>query len=363
LKKSIAFVLPNLNAGGAERVVCTLANLLVKEFNVTVISLYRMESFYKLNPEVNLCYCSKTYNPNPSIFQSITNHYKLSKNLIKILKSKNIDLVIGFLPVTNIYAIVASKFLRIPNIISERANPEYSTLNKFWAFVRKKVYPFSNCLVVQTEANKNYFEPYVKTEIRVINNPINLDILKKKDPSKLKENIILNVGRLAEPKNQDLLIRAFSNIKKPEWQLILVGDGVNYNKYNDLIYSLGMENQIVLVGNISDVSTYYNKTKIFAFTSKYEGFPNVILEAMSFGIACISTNCPHGPSEIIENNINGILIPVGNQKMLEQSLTKLMTNKGLRESLGDKAQKSTLAYHPINIVKEWTELINKLTNN
>lgn len=363
MKKSIAFVLPNLNAGGAERVVCTLANLLIKEFNVSIILLYKTESFYELNPKINVSFCANTYNPATNIFQSLSNHFLLVKNLVKNLKFNKVDIVIGFLPVTNVYSIVASKILKIPNIISERANPNYSTLNRFWTIIRKITYPFSDCLVVQTPANKIYFKSYMKSDIQIINNPINMDLLKNKDPSIEKENIILNVGRLAKPKNQDLLIRAFSNINNSEWKLVLVGAGINHKQYEDLIISLDMQDKIILAGNISDVSTYYNKAKIFAFTSEYEGFPNVILEAMSYELACISTNCPHGPSEIIRNNKNGILIPVSDQKALEMNLTKLIEHEDLRRLLGRNALKSTLTYHPTSIVLQWTELINKLTDN
>ncbi|MEO8933904.1 MAG: glycosyltransferase family 4 protein [Xanthomarina sp.] len=363
MKKSIAFVLPNLNAGGAQRVVSTLSNLLIKEFHVSVIILYKNDLFYNLDPKVKLEFCSSTYQANPNIFQSVTTHFILIKNLIKILRSHKTDLIIGFLPVTNIYAILASKFLRIPSIISERANPEYSILSPFWSYIRKRGYPLSNCLVVQTQATKSYFKSYVKSNIEVINNPINLNLLLKKDFSIKKEDIILNVGRLAEPKNQDLLIRAFSNINHMGWKLILVGDGVNYDPFKNLINSLEMQEHIVLAGNSTDVASYYNKSKIFAFTSKYEGFPNVILEAMSYGLACISTNCPHGPSEIIKNNKNGLLIPVSDQHALETALTELIEKKDFREKLGKNALESTLAYQPSNIALKWSVLINKLIKN
>jgi GalNAc-alpha-(1->4)-GalNAc-alpha-(1->3)-diNAcBac-PP-undecaprenol alpha-1,4-N-acetyl-D-galactosaminyltransferase len=121
-----------------------------------------------------------------------------------------------------------------------------------------------------------------------------------------------------------------------------------------------MEDQIILAGNTSDVSKYYNKAKIFAFTSKHEGFPNVITEAMSYGLACISTDCPHGPSEIIKNNENGILIPVGDQKALEIGLTELINNPIIRDAFGKKAMQSVQAYNPIEIASTWSKLINTL---
>ncbi|PWK19957.1 glycosyltransferase family 4 protein [Xanthomarina spongicola] len=360
MKKSIAFVLPNLNAGGAQRVVSSLANSLIKEYDVCIIVLYNCDPFYKLHPDISIRFCLPEYNSNPNTFQSIINIFKLVNSLIKILKNNNTSIAIGFMPVTNIYTILATRFINIPNIISERANPKYSSMNKFWTYFRKIAYPFANCLVVQTKANKDFFKTYVRTEIEVINNPVDRELLEKRNFQFPKENIILNVGRLDEPKNQDLLICAFSNINNSKWKLILVGDGNNYNEYKNLIASLKMQDKIILAGNITDVSKYYNMSKIFAFTSKCEGFPNALIEAMSFGLACISTDCPHGPSEIINNNHNGILIPVGDQKALEENLVKLMNDEVLQEEFRLKAVQSTLAYQPNDIASEWSKIINNL---
>ncbi|TYA58943.1 glycosyltransferase family 4 protein [Formosa maritima] len=360
MKKSIAFVLPNLNTGGAQRVVSTLANLLVEKYHVRIITLYECKPFYNLDSKISVNFCLSEFNSNPTFVQSIVNNFKLIIKLIKILKNNNVNLAIGFMSTTNIYTIIATKFIRIPNIISERANPEYSSLNNIWTFLRKINYPFSNCLVVQTKANKNYFKTYNKNKIEIINNPIDNNLLFNRNLDIPKENIILNVGRLEEPKNQDLLIHAFNKIKNINWKLILVGDGKNYEAYNKLIASLNMQDKIILVGNYSDVAFYYNKAKIFAFTSKYEGFPNVIIEAMSYGLACISTDCPHGPSEIIKNNENGILIPVGDQIALEKNLTILTQNPKLLKTLSNNAIISAADYNPNKIALEWSTLINKI---
>jgi GalNAc-alpha-(1->4)-GalNAc-alpha-(1->3)-diNAcBac-PP-undecaprenol alpha-1,4-N-acetyl-D-galactosaminyltransferase len=360
LKKTIAFVLPSLNPGGSERVVSSLANILIEEYQVFIILLYKCEPFYNLDSNIKITYCVPNYNPNPSKIDSLTNNYKLVKNLTKLLKEHKIDIAIGFLPATNIYTIISSKFAKIPCIISERSNPELKNTNTFWRTLRKLAYPHSNSLVVQTIGIKNYFKNYSKSEIEIFKNPLNTELLEKRDLTIPKENIILNVGSLIDRKNQELLIRAFSNIEHANWKVILVGNGINYESYKQLICSLGMENKIILAGNATDVSEYYNKSKIFAFTSNHEGFPNVITEAMSYGLACISTDCPYGPSEIINNNENGFLIPTGDLKALEIGLTALINNPELRDTFSKKAMQSVQAYNPIEIASDWSKLINKL---
>lgn len=350
----------SLNAGGAERVVSTLANLLIKEYQVYIIVLYKCTPFYKLDSNIKIAYCQTKYYPNPSLLKSVSNNFNLVKNLTTHLKTNNIDLAIGFLPATNIYTIIASKFTKIPCVINERANPEFNRINKVWQTIRKFAYPYSSCLVVQTEGTKKYFKNFKIAEIKIIKNPLNSELLEKRNTSIPKENIILNVGRLIELKNQDLLIQAFSNIDNKGWKIILVGDGNKSDDYKELISTLGLQNQVILTGNKKDVSEYFNRAKIFAFTSKHEGFPNVILEAMSYGLACVSTDCPYGPSEIIDNNKNGFLIPVGDQESLEYCLTILMENSELRNKLGENAMESINAYDPSQIALKWSNLINKI---
>ena len=363
MKQSIAFVVPCLNAGGAQRVVSSLANLLVDEYQVHIIALYPCEPFYRLDKRIKIATCQDTYLLEPTLLQSIKNNYLLVSNLAKNLKKLQIDIAIGFLPATNVYTILACKMAKIPSIISERANPEFNRINKVWHTIRKLVYPYAHCLVVQTEGTKNYFKHYVNSKIQIIKNPNNTELLDKRDANTPKENIILNVGRLIDLKNQDLLIRAFSNIKNTDWKVVLLGDGDNFESYKQLISNLGMQDQILLAGNIKNISEYYNKAKIFAFTSKHEGFPNVIIEAMSYGLACISTDCPYGPSEIIQHNVNGILLPVGDQQALEDNLSKLMNDTKLQTKFSENAKESVEAYSPTEIASQWRKLIHKLITN
>ena len=89
---------------------------------------------------------------------------------------------------------------------------------------------------------------------------------------------------------------------------------------------------LILVGQTKDIAYYYNISKIFAFTSVFEGFPNALTEAMHFRLPCISTDCPTGPSELIKNQENGFLIPIGNQQKLEKCLSDLISDKHLRQT-------------------------------
>lgn len=360
-KSNVAFVISSLNAGGAERVVTNLANELVNSFDITIILLYKCTPFYKLDKKISVVYCSETYNPNPNIFQSIKNHFTLFSSILKILKEKQIDISIGFMTTSNIYLSFASKLNSKPCIISERIHPDHYHLSRFWNKIRKIAYPFAHFLVVQTESIKEYFEPFINSEkIKIIKNPLSTELIEKRKSYSIKKNIILNVGRLDRQKHQDLLIRAFFNLNNDNWEVVLVGEGPLRNEYENLIHTLGLDQKISLIGNVTNIEDYYNNASIFVFTSRYEGFPNALTEAMYFGLPCISTDCPSGPSEIIQSGKNGFLISVEDQYHLEIKLETLMADENLRQKFSRNAIESTIEFQPQVISTIWENLINKV---
>jgi glycosyltransferase involved in cell wall biosynthesis len=357
-KIKIAFILPSLKAGGAERVVSTIANHLIAHFEITIIVFYKCKPFYLLDEHINIEFCKKEYHKESSSLQSISTHIQLLTKTIKILKRNKIKVAIGFMTTANVYAVVASKRLGIKSVISERIHPEYETISKIWLILKKFFYPKSNQLIVQTTAIKSYFEDFISNDrLEIIKNPLAPELIQKRDLFKTKERLILNVGRLDNQKNQDLLIKAFANVPNENWKLILIGEGSNRTEYTNLINKLNLQEQVLLKGNINYVEDYYNTASLFVFTSKYEGYPNALTEAMYFGIPCISTDCPSGPAELISNAENGFLIPVGNQGLLEKKMKLLMEDKDLRAQFSTNALKSTVGFEVDQIAQQWESVI------
>lgn len=360
-KAKIAFLIYSLNSGGAERVVSNLANELIDFFDITIIVFYKCEPFYKLDERIVVTHCLESKTSKFSAIKNFTNHFKLFFSFLRILKKKDINLFIGFMTTSNIYACLASKVSGTPCIISERIHPDHRQLSKFWDWTRKATYRFANVLVVQTESIKTYFESFVRPEkITIIKNPLATDLINKRKSYNHRENIILHVGSLAKQKNQDLLINAFSNVDNEDWRVILIGEGELRNDYQSLINSLNLERKVILEGKISNIEDYYNMASIFVFTSRYEGFPNALTEAMYFGLPCISTDCPSGPSEIINSGENGFLIPVGNQGVLEDKLKILMNDRELRMKFSENSIKRTNEFNPETISNHWLNLINTI---
>ncbi|MGP1993433.1 glycosyltransferase [Zobellia laminariae] len=362
-RKKIAFVIYSLESGGAERVVTELANTLILDYDITIITLVKTTPFYKLNPKVSLLFCSENLKNDTTLVKSISDGVNRVRTLYKILKKNNIQLVISFMTSSNIYSIWAAKLSGIPCIVSERANHEIFKLPKPLEIIRDLSYKFSDFLVVQTEANKAFYSrKLTSSKIIVIPNPIAESLSNKRNNEfyNTKENIILNVGSFKKGKAQELLIRAFANIENDSWQVIFVGDGPTKQENINLTKKLDIEKKIHFVGKKHEIDVYYNRARLFVFTSEHEGFPNALLEALYFGIPTISTNCKHGPADLITDKENGFLIPVGNQDILEKRMIQLMTDEVLQKNLAENAMESTEKYKILSIVELWKEYITKL---
>lgn len=360
-KDKIAFVIGKMTSGGAQRVIATLANLLIEKYEVTIVTTTKQKSFYELDPRINTqsCFESEQIKPSRGIWQSLKLNYSIYKRVKSILKKENIQLTIGFITQTNVFAILASKANKIPCLISERTNPKLAKIPKMWKILTKKFYPKADCIVVQTEAVKEHYSKLVNEEkIMVLPNPISKKLTQERK-EQLRENIILNVGRLHWVKNQKLIIEAFANLNLKDWKLQIVGEGGKRKELLALVKEKNAKN-IEIVGSKDNIQDYYNSAKIFAFTSFYEGFPNALLEAMHYGLTPVSTDCPSGPSELIENAKNGFLINNEDSlKELENCLKTLTENENLRIQMGISAKESTNKYKAVEVIKDWDKLIVK----
>ncbi|MEZ4970191.1 MAG: glycosyltransferase family 4 protein [Flavobacteriaceae bacterium] len=356
MKNKICFVIPSLNSGGAERVVSNLANVLINDYEVHIITLSASQPFYKLDNKICLHYCKTNIKPSTSILAATVNNISLTKKIIEISRENKIQLLIGFMTTANILAIISSKFLGIPVIISERNNPSMEITSKMWKTLRKYLYRLANYVVVQTKPIKDYYIKTVKEDnLIIIPNPLIINLPSKQISN---DNIILNVGRLSPQKAQDILIRAFALTQNKDWKLFIVGEGENRGKLEKLINQLNLKEQVKLIGQINDITQIYAQAKIFAFSSIYEGFPNALIEAMYCGLPCISTNCPTGPGELINDGVNGFLSPVNEIETFAFKLNTLMHNETLRNTFANKSTETALPFDYIKVTEKWKLLIS-----
>jgi GalNAc-alpha-(1->4)-GalNAc-alpha-(1->3)-diNAcBac-PP-undecaprenol alpha-1,4-N-acetyl-D-galactosaminyltransferase len=248
--------------------------------------------------------------------------------------------VLSFGELWNSFVLLGLLGLKYPVFISDRCSPA-RTYNRFHRFLRRWLYPKAAGIIAQTrKARDIYTQKFGHRNMCVIGNPIR-EV--RVDGMVEKENIVLMVGRLIKTKHQDELIRLFLQIRVPGWKLVLVGyDHLKQNNKEQLrsvISENGGENRVFLEGKQSEVDSYYARSRVFAFTSSSEGFPNAIGEAMTAGLPVVAFDCVAGPSEMIRDCQTGFLVPVLDFQKFRERLEWLMTDELLRDSFGARGKK------------------------
>ncbi|QVJ80690.1 Glycosyltransferase involved in cell wall bisynthesis [Prevotella sp. khp1] len=242
--------------------------------------------------------------------------------------------------------------------------PSYSLLRFFAkvydAYFLKRVSKFDQ-LVALTKGDANDWERYIKS-VLVIPNPITF--YPEKNVTRQSENIhrIIAVGRLNEQKGFDLLIEAFSKIanKCPKWNVDIFGDGSDKEKLLNMISNYHMESRVSIYPSTSDIYREYCKSDILVLSSRYEGYPLVLNEAMSCSLPCVAFRCKYGPEDAITNGENGILVTNGDTAELAESILWLINHNEARLLMGDKARHSSAKYKKDLIMKEWVELFDSI---
>lgn len=359
-KKKIGFVIGKLSSGGAERVISVLSNELIERFDITIITFSNSTPFYALDDRIKVVPCLEEPIKPKSILDSLKLNYNLVKRIAAISKQEQIDILIGFITSANILTVLAAKRNGIPSIISERNNPLVEDVPKLWEILRRFVYPRTDTLVLQTKGIKKLYEKKIKAnKITILPNPISARLSQLRNENEKHEKIILSVGRLDKNKCHDELITAFHAIRPKDWKVKIIGDGNKKESLLALIDKYGLSDRIKIISKVKDIDKYYNEASIFVFTSKTEGFPNALLEAMHFGLPCISTDCNFGPSDLINDGINGYLVPVNNQDVLTNKLSTLINDENLQHKFSKNAVKTTENYMSKNVVSQWEALIKK----
>lgn len=339
-----------MSGGGMERVMCQIINYIVDKKNDEVhLVLYgkKPNIFYSISPKVIIHYHNIKYTDKHRKIFTIKTIYWLRKEI----KSINPDSILSFGEIWNNLVMIALYGLNYPIYLSDRCKPD-RTFSKFHTILRKILYPKSTGIIAQTQKAKEiYFTQFKHKNITVIGNPIrNIS-----SSSIKKENIVVSIGRLIKTKNFDQLIDIFARIEIDDWKLIIIGgDALKQNNSVILqkkIEDLGMQDKIILAGTQKEVEPYLLKSRIFAFTSSSEGFPNVIGEAMSAGLPVVAYDCIAGPSEMISDNRNGFLIPLFDTETFYNRLKYLMENTNQASIMGDLA-KQDIQRFSVDIIGE-----------
>ena len=354
----VMFVLHSLGAGGSERVVTTIANFWASQGRKVSIVTFDKSSeppFYPLADTVELFNLGL-----PSITKPVWRALQRTSDRIEAIRRTFMqarpDVVISFLTKTNIMALRAARGLGTPVIISERNNPNVQHFNRFWRTARAFTYPKAYAFVTMTQGAANYYPEKQRPRTTIIPNPINLP---EGWRNKRGGKILTAVGRLTPQKRFDLLIEAFAMIADdfPDWSVTIWGEGEDREQLEHQRDTLGLSARISMPGLTPSPGAWIETADVLALSSAYEGWANVILEAMAAGLPIVSTDCPYSPGDLLENGESGLLTPPNDAHAFAAALSKVLGDAELRARLGVAARKASLQYSTEAIISQWDGLV------
>jgi len=350
----ILLFIHSLETGGAERVMSLLSNEWAEHgYSISIVTLTSSnKSFYKLHDSIEVIPLDVA-SESQGVKDTIIGNYKRISAIKKAILTINPDIVIAFMTTTNILSTLAAKLAKKPIIIAEHSN-FYFVTSKAWRLLRRIIYPFSNALIVLTEHDREKYDYH--SNVHVIPNPL---VLEHNHKNIQRQKMILAVGRLDTNKGFDQLLKAFSQLNAKEWHVVILGEGPERSNLEKKILEYNLEKNVFMPGRVTDVEEYYKKASIFVLSSKSEGFPMALCEAMGYGCASVAFDCLTGPSDIIENKKNGILVEVGNIDKLSESIQYLIDQPKEREELGKNAKNIISELNIDKITIKWHKIINK----
>jgi GalNAc-alpha-(1->4)-GalNAc-alpha-(1->3)-diNAcBac-PP-undecaprenol alpha-1,4-N-acetyl-D-galactosaminyltransferase len=361
-KRKIAFLISSLEGGGAERIVSDLAsNWAKKGFDVVILTLAGTEvaRAYPLHSNVKV-QCLGIAGRTKGLWDAVRSNATRISRLRKALRSLKPDFLLSLTEAVNVLTIISSRRLGFPVFCCDVVDPQYYSYGKIWRFLRDITYPMADAIIVQTEEVRGKYPFWLKSKIQVIPNPV--DLANFETPEKIKKTRfqISGMGRLTSQKGFDVLLTAFAGIANDieNVDLKIYGSGPELRSLEALREQFGLQDRVTFPGFV-DAAKAMDDTDLFVLSSRYEGLPNVLLEAMAAGLPCISTSCPCGPKEIISDGHNGLLVPVDDPAMLGAAMKRLIEDEALRMNIGRQAKKDMDRFDISAVSHLWENLFNE----
>jgi len=371
--------------GGAERVVSILLNNLSRENREFFLIVLEDKFYYDLPYDVKVFKLFKNLESNSQKFLVL---FSGARFLKKIVQENNIDIVVSFLGRSN-YINIMAKSAGHKAYISERVDPSQmhsfggtGIINKIFTkrLYKKADLIFTNSLGTKESLSRDFGVD--SNKIKVIYNLIDLEKIQNLCHNNLepeyqeifKHPVIINIGRLTKQKGQEYLIRAFKQIREREGnggltpaslrgsdprqaKLVILGEGELEKDLKNLTEKLGLENDVFFLGWQKNPFRFLSRAKVFVLSSLWEGLPNTLIEALACGCPAVSTDCPSGPNEIIDNEKNGFLIPVKDEKALSQAIIKILRNPDLANQFSRGGEKKARDFSIENIINQYERII------
>ncbi len=356
----VVFVLAGLGAGGAEKVVNRLARHRADrgdEVHVFGLGAADASSYFPYDERIRVEGLADPRRSN-GVLRTALGIAHLRRRLLAVAP----DVVVSFLTKVNTMVGLAVLNTGIPTVMSERNNFRVQSMNPLWRIAGDVAFRSASVLVMQTEAARAALPARFAEAAMVIPNAAELAApVRRTEQAGVR---LVAVGRLEDQKGFDLLIRAFASAagRMPEASLTIFGEGPRRGQLEELVRATGLEDRISLPGVTRTPGEWTAEADIFVLSSRFEGFPNVLIEALSAGLPAVAFDCPWGPSEMLGGMEAGVLVPAEDVEALAGAMARVVGDPALRHRLAEAGRRVAARYAPEVVLGQWDAVIEAAAN-
>ena len=348
-------MIPSLTRGGAERALSLLTHDWAKCHDVVVVAFDASRSAYDYHGRIVDLGLEL---PSHGLARA---HVACASTLrlINLFRSEQPDRIIAFMEPANFPAILAATLVGALNllVVSVRHNP--NKLPSVRRLLIPRLYRFPSTVVAVSDGVRGALVAMGLTADRVITipNPVTLpDAARAAAATGLPGRFVLAAGRLIPAKGFDLLLKAFSRVESPNLQLVVLGDGPERDNLLALARRLSISHRVCFPGAVSDIFSWYQRADCFVLSSRNEGWPNVLVEAMAAGCPAVSFGCDYGPAEIVQDGTSGLLVAPGDIDSLAHAITRVVTDRRLSVSLAAGGARRAAWFSSQEVASRWLKL-------
>lgn len=361
----------SLSSGGAERVTANLANHWAgKGWDIAVVTLTpSSHDFYELHPAVKRIALELAGDSSNGLAGLVQNLRRVIA-LRRVLRDIKPDIAIGMMTTANVLLALAAWGLpQLRAIGSERVHPPQCPLGVLWEGLRRLSYGRLDAVTALTRESAVWLKGHTGArQVREIPNaapwplPMQVPRITPESICQPARLMVLAVGRASEQKQFGLLLEVFHSLANqyPSWDLVILGEGPQRPALQAQARMAGLEQRVFLPGRAGNVGEWYERADLYVMSSRFEGFPNSLVEAMAHGLAAVSFDCDTGPRDIIRHEVDGLLVPPGDVASLTAALNRLMSDAALRQRFAERAVEAKERFSMERIAGMWEELFEKV---
>lgn len=353
----LAFVLPDLRLGGAQRVACQLLDEWSRRgIHVCLITLSATDSdFFTAHPFSRVALGMQQ--PSNSTAAALVNTVRRVRHLRRAIRQADAPRALSFIAGTNILTLLATRGLPLRVVVSERNDPARQRIGRVWELLRRRCYRWADVVTANSVGAMDALHAHVPAA-RLVLIPNSVTPRAPTDPA-LRRPVFLAVGRLSHQKSFDILLQAFAKTRArcPGWRLTIVGDGEESASLRDLATTLGVGDLVTWTGLVAEPDTYYREAGIFVLSSRHEGMPNALLEAMAAGMPVVVTDALSEATDLVSQPGSGRVTKTNDPVALAEAMCELAANSELRARMGAAAAAAIGDRSVSSVLARWNDVL------